>query len=417
MAQGAAAELDPLAEAPLYAEAKNKPKKFCDLVMKGGVTSGIVYPRAVCELAQEFRFRNIGGTSAGAIAAAGTAAAELRRRRDGSGEGFAGVARLPAELAENERLFQLFQPQPRTRALFDVLAAYTYGKKCRKRRVAWAVLRGYKWKLLLGALPGVLLLVWTWLPGGKPYTGDAGSWMAVVPEILLLLGFGALAAVGAIVAASVDVITCIRTAIPQNYYGLTTGLTKEMDPGKPSLTRWLHHLLNRLAGIDDLGHPLTFGDLWVGRLKDGKDDRAWDDKIKECLRDLEKRAVKLEMVTTCITQGRPCRLPIESSQTEKVNMKGQKSESIFYFCADEFLGDDLKQEIEALAARHLIPDASRDWARELRGGETLLTQPEPHTGVTKQDAEELLALAESVLEYLYMVPALVRERRARLTTS
>ena len=98
-------------------------------------------------------------------------------------------------------------------------------------------------------------------------------------------------------------------------------------------------------------------------------------------------------------------------------MKGQKSESVFYFCADEFLGDDFKQEIEALAARHLIPDASRDWARELRGGETLLTPPEPHTGVTKQDAEELLALAESVLEYLYMVPALVRERRARLTTS
>jgi predicted acylesterase/phospholipase RssA len=43
--------------------------------MKGGVTSGIVYPLAVCELAKEFRFVNIGGTSAGAIAAAVTAAA------------------------------------------------------------------------------------------------------------------------------------------------------------------------------------------------------------------------------------------------------------------------------------------------------------------------------------------------------
>ncbi|MGZ7032569.1 MAG: patatin-like phospholipase family protein, partial [Thermoanaerobaculia bacterium] len=51
----------------------------CDLVMKGGITSGIVYPAAVSELSREFEFVNIGGTSAGAIAAALTAAAEYRR--------------------------------------------------------------------------------------------------------------------------------------------------------------------------------------------------------------------------------------------------------------------------------------------------------------------------------------------------
>lgn len=50
----------------------------CDIVMKGGITSGIVYPRAVSELAKSFHFKNIGGTSAGAIAAAATAAAESR---------------------------------------------------------------------------------------------------------------------------------------------------------------------------------------------------------------------------------------------------------------------------------------------------------------------------------------------------
>jgi len=47
--------------------------------MKGGITSGVVYPLAACELAKAFRFKNIGGTSAGAIAAAATAAAELGR--------------------------------------------------------------------------------------------------------------------------------------------------------------------------------------------------------------------------------------------------------------------------------------------------------------------------------------------------
>ena len=43
------------------------------------VPPGVVYPLAVCELATDFRFRNVGGASAGAIAAALTAAAELGR--------------------------------------------------------------------------------------------------------------------------------------------------------------------------------------------------------------------------------------------------------------------------------------------------------------------------------------------------
>src|SRR6266700_211151 len=37
--------------------------KKCDIVMKGGITSGVVYPRAVTRLAREYRFQSIGGTS------------------------------------------------------------------------------------------------------------------------------------------------------------------------------------------------------------------------------------------------------------------------------------------------------------------------------------------------------------------
>ena len=51
--------------------------EHCDIVMEGGITSGVVYPGALGELSQAFRLHNIGGTSAGAIAAAGAAAAEL----------------------------------------------------------------------------------------------------------------------------------------------------------------------------------------------------------------------------------------------------------------------------------------------------------------------------------------------------
>jgi hypothetical protein len=41
--------------------------RLCDLVMKGGITSGVVYPRLISALSGVYRFKNIGGTSAGAI--------------------------------------------------------------------------------------------------------------------------------------------------------------------------------------------------------------------------------------------------------------------------------------------------------------------------------------------------------------
>jgi hypothetical protein len=40
--------------------------KECDVVMKGGVTSGVVYPGAICEIARNYRIRGVGGASAGA---------------------------------------------------------------------------------------------------------------------------------------------------------------------------------------------------------------------------------------------------------------------------------------------------------------------------------------------------------------
>lgn len=55
-------------------------KKY-DVVMKGRISSGIVYPGLICTLAERYQFQSIGGTSAGAIAAALTAAAEFARRK------------------------------------------------------------------------------------------------------------------------------------------------------------------------------------------------------------------------------------------------------------------------------------------------------------------------------------------------
>ena len=38
-------------------------RRTCDIVMKGGITSGVVYPQAITTLAERYDFKNIGGTS------------------------------------------------------------------------------------------------------------------------------------------------------------------------------------------------------------------------------------------------------------------------------------------------------------------------------------------------------------------
>ena len=87
--------------------------------MRGGVTSGVLYPSAIREIAKAFHLIGIGGTSAGAIAACAAAAAEYRRRIDGSFEGFDQMTRISSELADEGRLVSLFRPDPATKDLFD----------------------------------------------------------------------------------------------------------------------------------------------------------------------------------------------------------------------------------------------------------------------------------------------------------
>lgn len=71
--------------------------QYCDLVMKGGITSGVVYPLAIVELSRKYLFKNIGGTSAGAVAAVITAAAEYGKRT-GNPSGYERLEKLPNDL-------------------------------------------------------------------------------------------------------------------------------------------------------------------------------------------------------------------------------------------------------------------------------------------------------------------------------
>jgi predicted acylesterase/phospholipase RssA len=84
-------------ETPERAPVQPARDRWCDLVMTGGIASGVVYPPAIAKLSQQYRFHGLGGTSAGAMAAALTAAAEYQRRL-GSSAGFDLLAELPAKL-------------------------------------------------------------------------------------------------------------------------------------------------------------------------------------------------------------------------------------------------------------------------------------------------------------------------------
>ena len=140
------------------------PLKNCDLVMKGGITSGVVYPRVVTEIAKSFNLKSVGGTSAGAIAAAAAAAAqsyEDSAKKNRHGGGFKHVDSLPDLLsAENSsghtNLFTFFQPQPETSRLYRVLCAALNAKSRLQavRRVLIAAVREFWFAFAIGAAPG-----------------------------------------------------------------------------------------------------------------------------------------------------------------------------------------------------------------------------------------------------------------------
>src|ERR1017187_8001002 len=146
--------------------------KFCDLIMKGGITSGVVYPRLIATLSKSYVFKNIGGSSAGAIAAAGAAAAEYRRQTQNSDAGFSKLSLLPKELGEPAKgrgatqsfLFHLFQPHLLLQRHFAVAVSALNAKNAGEgiKRVFWALIEQFISPALglifLATLPGLAIL-------------------------------------------------------------------------------------------------------------------------------------------------------------------------------------------------------------------------------------------------------------------
>lgn len=251
----------------------------CDLIMKGGITSGVVYPGAIAKIAETYRLRDIGGSSAGAIAATFAAAAEYRRQTGGGRAGFNAILSAGDELGC--RLKSLFQPTPALRPLFSLLEARistphpTFG---RKLAYAWAFLKAF-WPVWLAMAALLVVVVMQGVATGGP--------RVVGLQILLVLLLAVAAVIGWI-------WVLLFETLPKNDFGLCSGL-RPKGSKDAAFCEWIADQIDGIAGKTGPGgtpgEPLTIGDL--GNFGDCK-------------------GIRVAAMTTDLSSGRPYQLPLKT---------------------------------------------------------------------------------------------------------
>jgi predicted acylesterase/phospholipase RssA len=284
------------------------PLQYCDLVMKGGITSGVIYPAAAYELAQKYSFKNIGGTSAGAIAAAVVAAAELGRRRGSRASenvqqkaGFEVVKALSREVASNGKLLKLFTPDPQTAKIFQVFLN-VMGRRGVIGKLLVAITGSLFATLLVSsicfciglALPTILFSLAKW----HSFRG-CGVLVSMHPVICLLSGLPLglfLALVGSLISGTLDTIK----ALASNSFGMCSGMARS-SRDEASLTEWIDQQIQAAAGLDTNAKSVTFGDLW----------HAPPYETEAPKKEETDRTINLEVVTTSLTEGRPYSVPFQ----------------------------------------------------------------------------------------------------------
>jgi predicted acylesterase/phospholipase RssA len=326
-------------------------KPICDIILKGGLTSGIVYPRALVKLAEQYRFSCIGGTSAGAIAAAAAAAAEYGRRNEY--DGFARLAKIPGELGQG--LLALFQPTPALKPVYDTFIAVLNAGTA--SAAMGPPVKAYWPTALVGTIPGLVIFLlaiaadsgWCaafglvlalagavvalvgrvilanpmplpqsardtftglWSARGNAASALAALWTpikgyrwtalaGIAPGILIVVFgrehagwvfFGLLVALVGLVGAVVGRFAYAAfVELVKNDYGLCPGIRQPYS-ANDGFTDWLAKLIDEAAGPRGTNDPLTFGDL-----ASAKDQEA---------------PIKLAMMTTSLMEMRPYTLPI-----------------------------------------------------------------------------------------------------------
>jgi predicted acylesterase/phospholipase RssA len=247
--------------------------KQCDLVMAGGITSGVVFPPAIAAMAKDYRFKSVGGASAGAIAAAGAAAAEFGRQSGHAGS-FKLLADAQGDLARN--LAALFQPAPDVAALMGFardmlnaapgLAGGSWSLRAAAGLIGRIVYLGAKhFPAFCGisALAFLALSLPFYIASFSSFVfsalGVVGTFLIAVAAVLTLLLF--------ILAAIVIAVVFYLNRLKAHDFGLCPG-PKQAGSAADGLMDWVAELIERAAGRiapdakPQAGHaPLTFSDL------------------------------------------------------------------------------------------------------------------------------------------------------------
>ncbi len=336
-------EPEPLRETPAA-------DRYCDLVLTGGVASGVVYPWAIVELARHYRFRNIGGSSVGAMAAALAAASEYGRRNNVPYP-FEVLRRVPGALAEERagrtKMLRLFQPSAAGQRLFDLFVhavkrmgnppppesepagtgaqaqqktsdniapaphkpadTEALGQPADYAGLGRAFIRAYWLDALKSAglpvTPGLWLLI---ALGASALLLLEPAWR--LPAWLVGLVVGALLLLSLLWGLARALLKDIQQGVFDNDLGLCKGKSQS-PPGTPEpeqgLCDWLHEGIQKAAGLEVDAAPLTFGDLWAAPLLPGHTPGAAP----------QARSINLEVFTTNVTLGRPVRLPASDDST------------------------------------------------------------------------------------------------------
>ncbi|MGH3039247.1 MAG: hypothetical protein ACRDLZ_07570, partial [Gaiellaceae bacterium] len=234
--------------------------------------------------------RNVGGASAGAIAAVGAAACEYRRREDPAA--FDRLRDVSREITGEGFVRGLFQPKKETRLALDIGLQLVSSPERYSRRLVRAV-GSVVWRrprnLVLG---GIAVVVWAGAVAaaalaladvGPPALGIVGL---VVLAVLALAGVGLLVVGLALRSFAVD----LNRGLLEGGLGLCRGKTEDGYPVGSGLTDWLHATIQACAGRGPDDPPLTFRDL---QGPDPEDPR-----------------VSLRLVTTDLSSSRPVVLPL-----------------------------------------------------------------------------------------------------------
>ena len=301
--------------------------KECDLIMKGGLTSGVVYPYAITKLAAEYRLKNIGGASAGAIGAVLAAAAEYRRQ---SGDDMAGFEELE-DVAEEigDVLLKLFQPAPALRPLFKMLLANLRAKSRRGKFLAMfgAATVAFWLEFFVPLLIGLAVSFWAFSQGDV-----ALGFLAILSGFVLA---------SAMLAYSL--YQMVFVTLPKHNFGLCPGKTMEGYGDTPGFTDWIAEKIEKTAGNSRA-------------LDNGAKDDTEEDYLPLTIGALGEKGIEVATMTTDLSSSRPYQLPLKTEHHffSKAEFEALFSEQLVgYLCkkgkkretrtSDKGVPDDLYQ--------------------------------------------------------------------------